>query len=140
MEAACASWLLLPVTKVSKVYFGLSVEASPGAMGAGYLWLPRPFASPAASSSCQSSFESGSAAVSGAASAPSSPSSVGCSTVSPLAARWLPRWLRRDADYLIEAETLATHGRAGFARAWLLRRGLDWAAELLPDPPEEPAP
>ena len=25
------------------------------------------------------------------------------------AGRWLPRWLRRDADYLIEAETLATH-------------------------------
>lgn len=38
------------------------------------------------------------------------------------------------------AETLATHGRAGFARAWLLRRGLDWAAELLPDPLEDTAP
>lgn len=25
------------------------------------------------------------------------------------AGRWLPRWLRRDADYLIEAEMLATH-------------------------------
>jgi type IV secretion system protein VirB4 len=38
------------------------------------------------------------------------------------------------------AETLAAYGRAGFARAWLLRRGLDWAAELLPDPPEDTAP
>ena len=25
------------------------------------------------------------------------------------AGRWLPRWLRRDADYLIEAEALAKH-------------------------------
>ena len=25
------------------------------------------------------------------------------------AGRWLPGWLRRDADYLIEAETLAAH-------------------------------
>jgi type IV secretion system protein VirB4 len=40
-------------------------------------------------------------------------------------------------DQAAIAEALAAHGRAGFARAWLLRRGLDWAAELLPDPPED---
>jgi len=43
-------------------------------------------------------------------------------------------------DQAAIAETLATHGRAGFARAWLLRRGLDWAAELLPAPSEDIAP
>jgi type IV secretion system protein VirB4 len=43
-------------------------------------------------------------------------------------------------DQAAIAEILATHGRAGFARAWLLRRGLDWAAELLPDPPEDTPP
>jgi type IV secretion system protein VirB4 len=43
-------------------------------------------------------------------------------------------------DQTAIAETLAAYGRAGFARAWLLRRGLDWAAELLPDPPEDTAP
>ena len=28
-------------------------------------------------------------------------------------------------------DTLAEHGRDGFAAAWLKRRGLDWAVELL---------
>jgi type IV secretion system protein TrbE len=32
------------------------------------------------------------------------------------------------------AELTALHGRAGFARAWLEARGLDWAAELLAEP------
>ena len=29
------------------------------------------------------------------------------------------------------AETLAAHGRSGFAAAWLRRKGLDWAADIL---------
>jgi type IV secretion system protein VirB4 len=44
-------------------------------------------------------------------------------------------------DQAAIADTLARHGRAGFARAWLERRGLAWAAEMLPEPdshsPEE---
>ncbi|MBV7255898.1 conjugal transfer protein TrbE [Pacificimonas sp. WHA3] len=36
-------------------------------------------------------------------------------------------------DQAAIAETLAEHGRAGFATAWLRRRGLDWAVELLGD-------
>src|ERR1700694_2434464 len=35
------------------------------------------------------------------------------------------------ADQAAIADVLATHGRAGFAPAWLRRKGLDWAAELL---------
>ncbi|MEO3431890.1 conjugal transfer protein TrbE [Inquilinus sp. CAU 1745] len=42
------------------------------------------------------------------------------------------------------AETLAEHGRDGFAAAWLRRRGLDWAVELLGPgegvPPANPDP
>jgi type IV secretion system protein VirB4 len=43
------------------------------------------------------------------------------------------------ADQAAIADVLATHGRAGFAAAWLRHRGLDWAVELLapaaaPDP------
>ncbi len=37
------------------------------------------------------------------------------------------------SDQAAIAETLAEHGRAGFAAAWLRRRGLDWAVELLGD-------
>ncbi len=37
------------------------------------------------------------------------------------------------SDQAAIAETLAEHGRAGFATAWLRRRGLDWAVELLGD-------
>jgi type IV secretion system protein VirB4 len=47
-------------------------------------------------------------------------------------------------DQTAIAETLARHGRDGFARAWLDRRGLTWAAEMLPQPdsqsPEETRP
>ncbi|MFN3615386.1 MAG: AAA family ATPase, partial [Rubrimonas sp.] len=35
------------------------------------------------------------------------------------------------ADHAAIDETLAAHGREGFAAAWLTRRGLDWAVELL---------
>jgi hypothetical protein len=35
------------------------------------------------------------------------------------------------ADQSAIADVLAVHGRAGFAVAWLRRKGLDWAAELL---------
>src|SRR5499427_10001746 len=35
------------------------------------------------------------------------------------------------ADQTAIADVLATHGRSGFAAAWLRRKGLDWAAELL---------
>jgi hypothetical protein len=35
------------------------------------------------------------------------------------------------ADQAAIADVLAAHGRAGFAAAWLRRKGLDWAAELL---------
>ena len=34
-------------------------------------------------------------------------------------------------DQALIAKVLAEHGRDGFAAAWLRRRGLDWAAELL---------
>ncbi|MGF6227847.1 type IV secretion/conjugal transfer VirB4 family ATPase [Inquilinus ginsengisoli] len=43
------------------------------------------------------------------------------------------------ADQLAIADTLATHGRDGFAEAWLRRRGLGWAADLLPQLNVEPA-
>ncbi|MFO0405527.1 MAG: conjugal transfer protein TrbE, partial [Labrys sp. (in: a-proteobacteria)] len=47
-------------------------------------------------------------------------------------------------DQTAIAETLARHGRDGFARTWLERRGLSWAAEMLPEPtsqsPEETSP
>ncbi|MBI1340808.1 conjugal transfer protein TrbE, partial [bacterium] len=35
------------------------------------------------------------------------------------------------ADHAAIDETLSAHGRDGFAAAWLERRGLDWAVELL---------
>ncbi|MFE0757012.1 conjugal transfer protein TrbE [Inquilinus sp. NPDC058860] len=35
-------------------------------------------------------------------------------------------------DQAAIAETLAAHGRGGFAEAWLRRRGVAWAADLLP--------
>jgi type IV secretion system protein VirB4 len=46
------------------------------------------------------------------------------------------------ADQAAIADVLATHGRDGFAAAWLTRKGLDWAAQLLkPAPaPGLPAP
>jgi type IV secretion/conjugal transfer VirB4 family ATPase len=34
-------------------------------------------------------------------------------------------------DQAAIADVLAAHGRAGFAAAWLARKGLDWAAQLL---------
>jgi type IV secretion system protein VirB4 len=34
-------------------------------------------------------------------------------------------------DQLRIAELCAAHGAEGFAAAWLLHRGLDWAADLL---------
>jgi type IV secretion system protein VirB4 len=37
-------------------------------------------------------------------------------------------------DQAAIANTLAEHGAAGFAAAWLRRRGLPWAADLLPAP------
>ncbi|MGA0603861.1 conjugal transfer protein TrbE [Caulobacter sp. KR2-114] len=37
-------------------------------------------------------------------------------------------------DQAAIADTLAEHGAAGFAAAWLRRRGLPWAADLLPAP------
>ncbi len=44
------------------------------------------------------------------------------------------------ADHAAITDLLATHGRAGFAAAWLARKGLDWAAELLrPPAPDLPA-
>jgi len=44
------------------------------------------------------------------------------------------------ADQAAIADVLATHGHAGFAAAWLRRKGLDWAAELLePDPSQNAA-
>ncbi|WP_289145280.1 conjugal transfer protein TrbE [uncultured Sphingobium sp.] len=38
-------------------------------------------------------------------------------------------------DQIRMAEIVATHGREGFAAAWLRHRSLEWAAELLPPPP-----
>ncbi len=44
------------------------------------------------------------------------------------------------ADHAAITDLLATHGRNGFAAAWLARKGLDWAAELLrPPAPDLPA-
>jgi type IV secretion system protein VirB4 len=44
------------------------------------------------------------------------------------------------ADHVAITDALATHGRNGFAAAWLARKGLDWAAELLrPQAPDLPA-
>jgi type IV secretion system protein VirB4 len=37
-------------------------------------------------------------------------------------------------DQTAIADVLARYGRAGFARAWLERRGLTWAAEMLAEP------
>jgi type IV secretion system protein VirB4 len=37
------------------------------------------------------------------------------------------------SDQAVIAETLAEHGREGFAATWLKHRGLDWAVELLGD-------
>jgi type IV secretion system protein VirB4 len=42
------------------------------------------------------------------------------------------------ADQAAIADVLAAHGRDGFAAAWLARKGLDWAAQLLK--PAEAAP
>ena len=44
-------------------------------------------------------------------------------------------------DHAAITDILAEHGRDGFAAAWLARRGLDWAVELLgqaPDPIPSP--
>jgi type IV secretion system protein VirB4 len=38
------------------------------------------------------------------------------------------------SDQAVIAEVIAAHGRDGFAPAWLARKGLDWAAELLKPP------
>src|SRR5271166_3536729 len=37
------------------------------------------------------------------------------------------------ADQATIADLVAEHGRAGFAAAWLRRKGLDWAADILPN-------
>ncbi|MFZ5610299.1 MAG: conjugal transfer protein TrbE [Pseudomonadota bacterium] len=42
-------------------------------------------------------------------------------------------------DHAAIADILAEHGRDGFAAAWLARRGLDWAVELL-GPSHDPQP
>lgn len=44
------------------------------------------------------------------------------------------------ADQTAIGELFATHGRAGFAAAWLRHRGLDWAVELLGPATATPAP
>ncbi|MFN8680354.1 conjugal transfer protein TrbE [Paracoccus sp. P2] len=50
------------------------------------------------------------------------------------------------SDQAMIAEILATHGRDGFLDAWLRARGVDWAADLIPnltnlaDEPEETTP
>ena len=44
------------------------------------------------------------------------------------------------SDQLRISELVETHGVAGFATAWLRSRGLDWAAELLPEPPSPTEP
>ncbi|HLN22777.1 MAG TPA: conjugal transfer protein TrbE [Patescibacteria group bacterium] len=36
------------------------------------------------------------------------------------------------ADHAAIAEVLAEHGQEGFAESWLRKRGLDWAADLIP--------
>ena len=41
------------------------------------------------------------------------------------------------SDQAAIAETLADHGRDQFAAAWLRRKGLDWAADMLIDPDQE---
>jgi type IV secretion system protein TrbE len=38
------------------------------------------------------------------------------------------------ADQAAIALLVASHGRSDFAAAWLRRKGLDWAAELLDEP------
>ena len=43
-------------------------------------------------------------------------------------------------DQAAIAALLAEHGAAGFARAWLVHRGLGWAADLLPGAPGAAAP
>jgi len=43
------------------------------------------------------------------------------------------------ADQAAIADAVATHGRAGFAAAWLHRKGLDWAAKLFDQPEPEPS-
>jgi type IV secretion system protein VirB4 len=40
-------------------------------------------------------------------------------------------------DQLAIAELTDAHGRDAFAAAWLRHRGLEWAADLLPNPQEE---
>ena len=36
-------------------------------------------------------------------------------------------------DQSLIARTVAEHGREGFLAAWLRLRGVDWAADLIPD-------
>ncbi|AZS21603.1 conjugal transfer protein TrbE [Caulobacter sp. FWC26] len=43
------------------------------------------------------------------------------------------------SDQRAISQTLAAHGRDGFAAAWLRARGLAWAADLLPGGPAAPA-
>src|SRR6202790_3835388 len=43
-------------------------------------------------------------------------------------------------DQAAITEILSTHGREGFAAAWLRRKGLDWAADMLSNPTLEIAP
>ena len=41
------------------------------------------------------------------------------------------------SDQAAIAETLGAHGTDQFAAAWLRRKGLDWAADMLMDPNQE---
>ena len=41
-------------------------------------------------------------------------------------------------DQAAIADVVAEHGRDGFAAAWLRRKGLDWAADLLICEPARP--
>ncbi|MCK0166217.1 conjugal transfer protein TrbE [Jannaschia sp. S6380] len=42
------------------------------------------------------------------------------------------------ADQTAISDLVAEHDRSGFATAWLRQRGLGWAADLLPEEPNEP--
>ncbi|MBO0751685.1 MAG: conjugal transfer protein TrbE, partial [Bradyrhizobiaceae bacterium] len=44
------------------------------------------------------------------------------------------------ADQAAIADVLASHGRTGFAAAWLGRKGLDWAVDLIEPAPEAASP
>ena len=43
-------------------------------------------------------------------------------------------------DQTLITKLFAEHGRDGFARAWLVARGVGWATDLLPASQKEPVP